>query len=670
MPQSILTANRLTDGVVVWLDVTQSWTERLDGAFILDDATVPSVLDTLQQRDVNLAVDIRAISVDVVDDRPVPQARRERLRGVGPSVRPDLAATPSDKRWASGPLPEPPSATSTSPFAGIYRYDEYDRQFLRDRAGQFRNQVNRRLSGELSEDEFKPFRLMNGLYLQLHGYMLRVALPYGVLSASQMRQLAYVARYFDRGYGHFTTRQNIQFNWPRLSDAPDILAVLAEADLHAIQTSGNCVRNVTTDHFAGAAAEEVVDPRLYAEILRQWSTDHPEFTYLPRKFKIAITGSPQDRAAVRVHDIGILAKRNAQGEPGFQIYAGGGLGRTPIVGTKVRDWLPVRDLLRYVEAILRVYNALGRRDNIYKARIKILIREMKPERFIEMIEDEFNGMPGDYNVLEDELVATVAARFNAPPFALLPDNSPEYDKAVREDRAFRAWVRSNTHPHRQPGYISAVVSLKPVGGISGDVSADEMDVIAEAADRFSFGEIRISHEQNAVLPHVRKDALYSLWQMLVDGGLASANIGLVSDIIACPGMDYCSLATARSIPIAQKIAERFAAPERQEEIGPLDLNISGCINACGHHHVGHIGLLGVDKNGEEVYQITLGGASDDNASIGNIIGPGVSAEAVPDAIEAIVDAYIANRDDSEPFIDTYRRLGAAPFKEAVYGAHR
>ena len=670
MPQSILTANRLTDGVVVWLDATQSWTERLDSAFILDDVAVPSVLDTLQQRDVNLAVDIRAISVDVVDDRPVPQARRERLRGVGPSVRPDLAATPSDKRWASGPLPEPPSATSTSPFAGIYRYDEYDRQFLRDRAGQFRNQVNRRLSGELSEDEFKPFRLMNGLYLQLHGYMLRVALPYGVLSASQMRQLAYVARYFDRGYGHFTTRQNIQFNWPRLSDAPDILAVLAEADLHAIQTSGNCVRNVTTDHFAGAAAEEVVDPRLYAEILRQWSTDHPEFTYLPRKFKIAITGSPQDRAAVRVHDIGILAKRNAQGEPGFQIYAGGGLGRTPIVGTKVRDWLPVRDLLRYVEAILRVYNALGRRDNIYKARIKILIREMKPERFIEMIEDEFNGMPGNYNVLEDELVATVAARFNAPPFAPLPDKSPEYDKAVSEDRAFRAWVRTNTHPHRQSGYISAVISLKPVGGISGDVSADEMDVIAEAADRFSFGEIRISHEQNAVLPHVRKDALYSLWQMLVDGGLASANIGLVTDIIACPGMDYCSLATARSIPIAQKIAERFAAPERQEEIGPLDLNISGCINACGHHHVGHIGLLGVDKNGEEVYQITLGGASDDNASIGNIIGPGVSAEAVPDAIEAIVDAYIAHRDDSEPFIDTYRRLGAAPFKEAVYGAHR
>lgn len=670
MPHSILTANRLTDGVVVWLDDTQSWTERLDSASILDDAAVPSLLDTLQERYANIAVDIRAIPVDVVDDRPVPQARRERLRGVGPSVRPDLATTPSHKRWASGPLPEPPSATSTSPFAGIYRYDEYDRQFLRDRAEQFRSQVNRRLSGELSEDEFKPFRLMNGLYLQLHGYMLRVALPYGVLSASQMRQLAYVARYFDRGYGHFTTRQNIQFNWPRLSDAPDILAVLAEADLHAIQTSGNCVRNVTTDHFAGAAAEEVVDPRLYAEILRQWSTDHPEFTYLPRKFKIAITGSPQDRAAVRVHDIGILAKRNAQGEPGFQIYAGGGLGRTPIVGTKVRDWLPVRDLLRYVEAILRVYNALGRRDNIYKARIKILIREMKPERFIDMIEDEFNGMPGNYNVLEDELVAAVAARFNAPPFALLPDKSPEYDKAVREDRAFRAWVRTNTHPHRQPGYISAVVSLKPVGGISGDVSADEMDVIAEAADRFSFGEIRISHEQNAVLPHVRKDALYSLWQMLVDGGLASANIGLVTDIIACPGMDYCSLATARSIPIAQKIAERFAAQERQEEIGPLDLNISGCINACGHHHVGHIGLLGVDKNGEEVYQITLGGASDDNASIGNIIGPGVSAEAVPDAIEAIVDAYIAHRADSEPFIDTYRRLGAAPFKEAVYGAHR
>lgn len=670
MSQSVITANRLTDGVVVWLDTAKSWNDQLETAAVFDDEALSASIDMLQARDQHVAVDIRGIPVDVISGSPVPQARRERLRGVGPSVRPDLATTPPGDRWAAAPLPEPPSATSTSPFAGIYRYDEYDRQFLRDRAEQFRGQVNRRLTGELSEDEFKPFRLMNGLYLQLHGYMLRVALPYGVLSASQMRQLAYVARYYDRGYGHFTTRQNIQFNWPRLADTPDILTVLAEADLHAIQTSGNCVRNVTTDHFAGAAAEEVVDPRLYAEILRQWSTDHPEFTYLPRKFKIAITGSPQDRAAVRVHDIGILARRNAQGEPGFQIYAGGGLGRTPIVGTKVREWLPVRDLLRYVEAILRVYNALGRRDNIYKARIKILIREMKPERFIEMIEEEFAGMSADYNVLEEELVATVAARFNEPPFESLPSTAPGLEAALQQERAFRAWVKTNTHPHHKAGYISAVVSLKPVGGISGDVSADEMNVIADAADRFSFGEIRVSHEQNVVLPHVRQADLYELWGTLVAGGLASANVGLVTDIIACPGMDYCSLATARSIPIAQRISERFADPDRQQQIGPLDLNISGCINACGHHHVAHIGLLGVDKSGEEVYQITLGGSADDKASIGSIIGPGIDSEAVPDAIEAIVDAYIAHRYDSEPFIETYRRLGAAPFKEAVYAGNR
>lgn len=670
MPKSIVTANRLSDGVVVWLGSNGEWTDRLEAADALDGDALQSALETVRDRDRDVAVDIRDIPADLVEGRPVPQARRERLRGAGPSVREDLAKTAVGERWARPPLPAPPSATSRSPYAGIYRYDEYDRQFLRDRAEQFRRQVQRRLSGELNEDEFKPLRLMNGLYLQLHGYMLRVALPYGVLGASQMRQLAYVARYYDRGYGHFTTRQNIQFNWPRLTDAADILAVLAEADLHAIQTSGNCVRNVTTDHFAGAAAEEVVDPRLYAEILRQWSTDHPEFTYLPRKFKIAITGSPQDRAAVRVHDIGILAKRNAKGEPGFQIYAGGGLGRTPMVGTKVRDWLPVRNLLRYVEAILRVYNTLGRRDNIYKARIKILVRDMKPERFIEMIEHEFAAMPADSCVLEDDVVSVVAARFVRPPFVPLPSETPEFERAVKSNRAFRAWVRTNTHPHREPGYISAVISLKPIGGIPGDVSADEMDLIADLADHFSFGEIRVSHEQNLVLPHVRKEQLPNLWQALVDGGLATGNVGLVTDIISCPGMDYCSLATARSIPIAQKIADRFADPARQAEIGPLDLNISGCINACGHHHVGHIGLLGVDKNGEEVYQITLGGAADEKASIGTIIGPSVAVGAVPDAIEAIVDAYLAHRTDGESFIDTYRRLGAAPFREAVYGPHQ
>jgi sulfite reductase (NADPH) hemoprotein beta-component len=670
VPESVITANRLTDGVVVWLDAAGGWSSDLDAAAVFDGEFVQSALEKVRGRDSDAAVDIREIPVDLAEGSPVPQARRERLRGVGPSVRDDLAGASVEDRWARRPFPAPPSATSTSPYAGIYRYDEYDRQFLRDRAEQFRQQVQRRLSGELNEEEFKPLRLMNGLYLQLHGYMLRVALPYGVLSASQMRQLAYVARYYDRGYGHFTTRQNIQFNWPRLADAPDILAALAEADLHAIQTSGNCVRNVTTDHFAGAAAEEVVDPRLYAEILRQWSTDHPEFTYLPRKFKIAITGSPQDRAAVRVHDIGILAKRNATGEPGFQIYAGGGLGRTPVVGTKVRDWLPVRDLLRYLEAILRVYNALGRRDNIYKARIKNLLRDMKPERFIEMIEEEFAAMPADYCVLEDEVVAAVASRFVPPPFAPAPPTSPAFDLAIASDRGFKAWVRANTHPHREPAYISAVISLKPVGGIPGDVSAEEMELIADLADRFSFGEVRVSHEQNLVLPHVRKDHLHPLWKALVDGGLATGNVGLITDIISCPGMDYCSLATARSIPIAQKIAERFADAARQAEIGPLDLNISGCINACGHHHVAHIGLLGVDKNGEEVYQITLGGAADEKASIGSIIGPAVAAEDVPDAIEAIVDAYVARRSDGEHFIDTYRRLGAAPFKEAVYAAHR
>ena len=414
---SIVTANRLRDGVAVWLGRDGQWVEQIAEAELLEENAAGEIPDPAVSSGGEGVVDVRRIEARLVEGVPVPDARRERLRSIGPSVRADLAATLPGDRWASPPFPAPPSATSRSPYAGIYRYDEYDRQFLRDRAEQFRHQVNRRLSGELSEDEFKPLRLMNGLYLQLHGYMLRVALPYGVLSASQMRQLAYVARYYDRGYGHFTTRQNIQFNWPRLQDTPDILSVLAEADLHAIQTSGNCVRNVTTDHFAGAAAEEVVDPRLYAEILRQWSTDHPEFTYLPRKFKIAITGGPLDRAAVRVHDIGLLARRNAAGEPGFEIYAGGGLGRTPIIGTKVRDWLPVRDLLRYVESILRVYNALGRRDNIYKARIKILIREMKPENFITMIEEEFASLPPDYSVLEDEIVAEVAARFVPPPFA-------------------------------------------------------------------------------------------------------------------------------------------------------------------------------------------------------------------------------------------------------------
>ncbi|MFH7812426.1 MULTISPECIES: DUF2849 domain-containing protein [Acetobacter] len=669
MSQCFITGNRLKDGVVVWLSKTDQWSESSEHAHIYEQNGSELFLETLKRRDDSNVVDIRAVDVETHNNNSVLVERREQLRADGPSVRPDLSANAGSNRWAVPPFPAPPSVTSLSPFAGVYRYDEHDRQFLHERVALFRGQIARRLSGQLTEEEFKPLRLMNGLYLQLHGYMFRVALPYGVLSASQMRQLAYIARYYDRGYGHFTTRQNIQFNWIRLEDAADILTLLADADLHATQTSGNCVRNVTTDHFAGAAKEEIIDPRLYAEIMRQWSTDHPEFTYLPRKFKIAITGSPQDRAAVRVHDIGLLAQHNENGEPGFQVYAGGGLGRTPIIGTKVREWLPVKDLLRYVESILRVYNSLGRRDNIYKARIKILIREMKPEHFIALIEKEFNSLPIDYNILDQKIIQEVQSRFIKPPFLILPENSSNMNIHINESPDFKSWVLTNTHAHYMPGYISAVISLKPIGGISGDVSSDEMDTIAIIADRYSFGEIRISHEQNIVLPHVCKDDLFDLWSQLADAGLATSNIGLITDIIACPGMDYCSLATARSIPIAQKISKHFENLKKQQDIGFLDLNISGCINACAHHHVANIGLLGVDRNGEEVYQITLGGSGAEHASIGSILGPAVSAENVTNAVDAIVQAYLDNRHEGELFIDTYRRLGTKVFKEAVYGAY-
>ncbi|MDE2239558.1 MAG: nitrite reductase [Rhodospirillales bacterium] len=608
-------------------------------------------------------VDIRPVEVTRDGGKLFPVAHREQIRAVGPSVRADLPAGV----WRDGgeKLPPLPSASSTSPFAGIYRYDEYDRDFLRQRAREFGAQVERRRKGELSEEEFKPLRLMNGVYLQLHAYMLRVAIPYGVLSATQLRQLAYVARHYDRGYGHFTTRQNIQFNWLRLEDTPAALAALAEADIHGIQTSGNCIRNTTTDEFAGAAADEIIDPRVYAEIIRQWSTDHPEFTYLPRKFKIAIVGAGHDRAAVRVHDIGLEVYENAAGEPVFRVFAGGGLGRTPYVGIKLRDEVALPELLRYCEAILRVYNSLGRRDNLYKARIKILIREMKPEAFIKMVEDEYASLPEGYCTLTDEIVQTVAARFPVPEFPR--QDTGVLKAAMLDDRALSRWVKQNTHPHKAPGYVSAVISLKPVGGIAGDASADEMDAVAELADKYSKGEIRVSHVQNLVLPHVAKDDVPALFAGLVKAGLATDNIGLVTDIIACPGMDYCALATARSIPVAQRIAERLAP--KQHEIGTLHVNISGCINACGHHHVGHIGLLGVDKNGEEVYQITLGGAADEKAVIGKIIGPAVPTDKVPDAIEALVNAYLGVREPGERFIDTYRRLGAEPFKEAIYATH-
>ncbi len=664
----LISANRLDDGAVVWLDDRHEWVAALEQACAFDDERIGHARLTADRAvATNLVVAPTPRAAHLVDGLPVPVDYRERLRSRGPSVRTDLGKQAAGAA-VPGALRQRPVVPAEVSHAGIYRYDPSEREFLKHRAQEFGQQVARRLSGELNEEEFKVYRLMNGLYLQLHGYMLRVAIPYGTLSAIQLRQLAHVARTYDKGYGHFTTRQNLQFNWPQLSDAPEILSVLADADLHCIQTSGNCIRNVTTDHFAGAAADEVVDPRVHAEILRQWSTDHPEFTYLPRKFKIAITGSPQDRAAVRFHDIGILARKNERGEVGFQIYAGGGLGRTPIVGTKVRDWLPERELLRYVEAILRVYNTLGRRDNIYKARIKILVRELKPAKFIAMIEDEFAALPADRQYLEPEIAEAIHARFVEPSFEALPATSAEYEAARAADADFKQWVRSNTHPHRVPGYISAVVSLKPAGGIPGDISADEMERIADLAQTHSLNEIRVSHEQNLVLPHVRLSELYAVWQALREAGLATSNIGLISDSIACPGMDYCSLATARSVPVAQRIALHFDK-DRQREIGELKLNVSGCINACAHHHVAHIGILGLDKGGKESYQIALGGSADEDAAIGTILGPSVSYDSVPAVIDSIVNIYLKTRLDNERFIDTYRRVGIGAFKEALHDAH-
>ena len=549
--------------------------------------------------------------------------------------------------------------------AGIYHYDEYDRAFLKERVGDFRQQVERRLAGELTEEEFRPLRLMNGLYLQLHAYMLRVAIPYGALSSTQLRGLAHVARTFDRGYGHFTTRQNIQFHWAKLEQVPDALQALADVDMHAIQTSGNCIRNVTVDEYAGAAFDEVTDPRVYAEILRQWSTRHPEFTYLPRKFKIALSGSARDRAAIKLYDIGIMAKRNPAGEIGFEVYAGGGLGRTPVVGMKLRDWVSEPDFLAYMEAILRVYNALGERDNIWKARIKILARDLK-ERFTAMVEKEFATMPRQKFHLEPELIESIRAHFAPPAFERLPAVSSALEQKRLVSRPFDAWVKANTHPHKQPGYVSVVVNLKPIGGTPGDCTAEQMEAVAALADRYSFSEIRVTHIQNLVLPHVRQDALPFLWSELDKQGLATPNIGLISDMIACPGMDYCSLANARAIPVAQRIAERFADLKRQNDIGELFVNISGCINACGHHHVGHIGILGVDKKGEEAYQITLGGEAGPDAALGQIVGPSFSYDEVVDAIETIVETYLGTRQMGERFIDCFRRVGLAPFKEALY----
>jgi sulfite reductase (NADPH) hemoprotein beta-component len=552
----------------------------------------------------------------------------------------------------------------------MYRYDEFDKDFVAGRVEQFRDQVARRLSGQLDEEQFKPLRLMNGVYLQLHAYMLRIAIPYGTLSARQLRKLAHIARRYDKGYGHFTTRQNIQFNWPALADCPAILAELAEVEMHAIQTSGNCIRNVTADQFAGAAADEIEDPRPYAEILRQWSSLHPEFSFLPRKFKIAVNGAAKDRAAIQVHDIGYQIVRNEAGEIGFAVYVGGGLGRTPLVGHKIRDFLPKSDLLSYTHAILRIYNLEGRRDNKFKARIKILVAEKGADEMRAAIEAEFAEHKDEALSLPAPEIERIRDYFAPPPLAARPAVSAAVESRKATDSDFRRFTQQNVATHKKPGYGIVTISLKPIGGIPGDASAEWMDVVADLAELYSHDEIRVAHEQNLVLPHVALDDLPDLYDRLVAEGLATANTGLVTDIIACPGLDYCALATARSIPIAQRISERFGNGDRASDIGELKINISGCINACGHHHVGHIGILGLEKAGTEAYQISLGGSADESCELGDITGRAFSPDEVVDAVETIVETYRNLRiDPTEDFLTAFRRLGMKPFKEALYEQH-
>ena len=551
----------------------------------------------------------------------------------------------------------------------MYVYDDFDRTLVDERVREFRDQVARRLSGELTEEEFKPLRLMNGVYLQLHAYMLRIAIPYGTLSSAQLRTLAHVARRYDRDYGHFTTRQNIQFNWIKLEELPDAMADLADAGLHGMQTSGNCVRNITTDQWAGVAPGEIEDPRLWAELLRQHLTLHPEFSFLPRKFKIALTASAHDRAAVRVHDIGLRMHRNGAGETGFEVIVGGGLGRTPFIGTTIKPFLPKRDLLSYVEAILRTYNQYGRRDNIYKARIKILVHELGAEKFAREVEEEWQSIRDGALALDPAVVAEIATRFRYPDHELLDDNPPELRKARTEDKRFRLWLDNSVANHRLPGHAIVTLSLKPEGEPPGDATARQMDAIADLADRYSFGEIRVGHEQNLALPHVAQRDLPALWRALDEIGVATPNVNLISDIIACPGLDYCSLANARSIPVAEEITRRFKDLDLARSLGRLHINISGCINACGHHHIGHIRILGVEKNGEEYYQVTVGGRADENAELGKILGPAVPYGEIADVVEDIAAAYLELRErPDELFVDTVKRLGVEPFKERVYAA--
>ncbi|HVY32998.1 MAG TPA: nitrite/sulfite reductase [Caulobacteraceae bacterium] len=547
----------------------------------------------------------------------------------------------------------------------MYRYDAYDKAMLTDRSNEFRNQVARRLAGEITEDQFKPLRLMNGLYLQLHAYMLRVAIPYGTLSTVQLRRLAWIAKTYDKGYGHFTTRTNIQFHWIKLRDAPDVMDALAQVDLHAIQTSGNCIRNVTADPYAGATADEVDDPRVWAEVIRQWSTFHPEFSYLPRKFKIAVTASAKDRTAARSYDIGLQLRRGRDGLLSFEVMAGGGQGRMPYLAKTVREHLPPDRLLSYLEAIIRVYNRHGRRDNIHKARIKILLNTLGVEEFTRQVEAEWAKSDGASADLPDTELARIRAGFHPHAFETLPPVSKTFQAALA-DPEFARFARRNVHAHKVAGYAIVDVSLKTLGETPGDCSAEQMDTVADLADRYAFGEVRVNYTQNLVLPHVKLDDVPALYDALKAAGLATANIDLITDIIACPGLDYCSLANARAIPVAQAIAHRFADPVRAEKIGELKVKISGCINACGHHHLGNIGILGVDKKGEEFYQISLGGSGDNEASLAEILGPALHFSRTPEAVEALVDTYLRLRQDGERFLDTFRRTGLTPFKEAVY----
>ncbi len=552
----------------------------------------------------------------------------------------------------------------------MYIQDEFDRTLVAERQAEFRDQVSRRISGELTEEEFKPLRLMNGVYLQLHAYMLRVGIPYGTLSSAQMRILAEVARRYDRGYGHFTTRQNLQFNWMKLAELPDALAHLARAGLHAMQTSGNCVRNITTDQWAGVAPDEIDDPRIWAEILRQHTTLHPEFSFLPRKFKIAITAAPHDRAAIAVHDIGLRLHRNSAGETGFEVMVGGGLGRTPFLARTIKPFLPTRHVLSYIEAILRVYNQYGRRDNIYKARIKILVHELGAEAFAREVDAEWNAIRNGALALDPALIADIRSRFRYPDYRTLKNDPVEWSEARAQDPDFAEWCETAVAPHRMPGHAIVTVSLKPEGGTPGDATAQQMELIADLADEMSCGEIRVGHDQNLVLPHVAQRDLATLWRALERRGLATPNVGFASDIIACPGLDFCSLANARSIPLAQELSRRFRHLERSRDLGPFHVNISGCINACGHHHVGHVGLLGVEKNGEEYYQITIGGRADESATLGALLGPAVPRENTAEIVEKIALAYLDLRlERGELFPDTVRRVGVEAVRERIHAAH-